>query len=73
VLEELPHYGGRDERLRDPGRSPCRSRLPDRGVGKIGAVVAVEQDVRDHPVRPLTAEQCLDLSDGARFVELRKA
>jgi hypothetical protein len=33
----------------------------------------VEQDVGDHPVRPLTAEQCLDLSDGARFVELRKA
>jgi len=73
MLEKVSHHRSRDKRLRDARRASCRSRLPYRGVGKIAAVVAVKQDVRHHPVRPLAAEQCLDLGDGARFVELRQA
>src|SRR5215472_7257547 len=70
VLEEAPHDGGRDERLRDSRGSPSRSRLPHRGVREIAAVVVATQKVRDNPIHPQVGEQTHEPDNGTWWVEL---
>ena len=73
---------GVDGRLRDPGRLDVargvwRSgrRLPEGGTREVGVLRdrRVEDDVGHHPVRPLCAEERLELLLGARLVVPRAA
>ena len=82
VAVHLERRMGVDGRLRDPGRLDVargvrRSgrRLPEGRTGKVGVLRDrwVEYDVGHHPVRPLCAEQRLELLLGARLVVPRAA
>ena len=85
IVRVTVHLEGRmgvDGRLRDPGRlhvarGVWRSsrRLPEGGTREVGVLRdrRVEDDVGHHPIRPLRAEERLELLLGARLVVPRAA
>jgi len=73
AFPQLADRGRGDGRLGDPGSHRLLSGVPDAWAWEVAGIVLPKDDVWEEPVRPLRAEEGLELGPGAIPVEAIEA